>query len=98
MRFCSNLYNLLWLAVPSFGSLSTFMSNFSSQLKLNNSSEELLDVYYKNKDLRLLLDFFSISSGIAPSIGILAALDNVGKLLQATVTITQRISRALCLG
>ena len=37
----------------------------------------VLDVYYTNRDLRLLLDFFSISSGVAPAIGILASVDKV---------------------
>ena len=36
-----------------------------------------LDVYYTNRDLRLLFDFFSISSGVAPAIGILASVDKV---------------------
>ena len=36
-----------------------------------------LDVYYANRDLRLLLDFFSISSGVAPALLILASLDQV---------------------
>eukprot|EP00092_Neocalanus_flemingeri_P029787 GFUD01032340.1.p1 GENE.GFUD01032340.1~~GFUD01032340.1.p1 ORF type:complete len:421 (-),score=105.96 GFUD01032340.1:18-1202(-) len=72
-----NLYNLVWLVTPSLGSLSSFMSNYSRIMKAEDESQcsTVVNVYYDNRDLRLLLDFFSISSGIAPALAILAAVD-----------------------
>ena len=55
------------------------MSNYSRVLNEEDPDyhSSVLDVYYKNRDLRLLLDFFSISAGVAPALLILASLDKV---------------------
>ena len=55
------------------------MSNYSRILNEEDPDyhSSVLDVYYKNRDLRLLLDFFSISAGVAPALLILASFDKV---------------------
>ena len=79
MEYLSNIYNLIWLITPSLGSLSNFMSRYSRMMQEESPGYQssILDVYYGNRDLRLLLDFFSISSGVAPALLILASLDQV---------------------
>ena len=74
------MYNLVWLATPSLGSLSSFMSKYSQVLRYEDMTQNssVLELYYGSKDLRLLLDFLSISSGVAPALAILAAIDQVG--------------------
>ena len=69
----------MWLVTPSLGSLSNFMSNYSTTMRDEDQGyrSSVLDTYYGNRDLRLLLDFFCISSGVAPSLAILAAVDQV---------------------
>jgi hypothetical protein len=55
------------------------MSHYSTMLREEDHGYQstVLDIYYGNRDLRLLLDFVCISSGVAPSLAILAALDQV---------------------
>ena len=55
------------------------MSNYSTMLRDEDQAfqSSVIDIYYGNRDLRLLLDFFCISSGVAPSLAILAAVDQV---------------------
>ena len=72
------VYNLLWLLVPQFGSLSGLMNKYKSEFKHENDQDiigDLHDVYYKNSDLKLLLDLLAASSGIAISIRILCLFD-----------------------
>ena len=55
------------------------MSNYSTMLREEDHGYQssVLRIYNGNRDLRLLLDFFCISSGVAPSLAILAAVDQV---------------------
>ena len=41
---------------------------------------DLYDIYYNNRDLRLLLDLLATSSGVAPAIAIMTLFDKVIKL------------------
>ena len=41
---------------------------------------DLYDIYYNNRDLRLLLDLLATSSGVAPAIAIMTLFDNVSRL------------------
>ena len=38
---------------------------------------DLYDIYYDNRDLRLLLDLLATSSGVAPAIAIMTLFDKV---------------------
>ena len=43
---------------------------------------DLYDIYYDNRDLRLLLELLATSSGVAPAIAIMTLFDKVrGKTL-----------------
>ena len=74
------IYNFLWLFIPQLGSLSGLMNKYKNQFKNENENGndivgDLHDVYYNNKDLKLLLDLLASSSGIAPCIRILCLFD-----------------------
>ena len=78
---------ILWLICPCGGKLARFMRSYRSQLKTaaltqgveDTSSQALLgethQIYYENRDLRLLLDLLSITSGLSPPLRVLALLD-----------------------
>eukprot|EP00090_Calanus_glacialis_P024671 TRINITY_DN38342_c0_g1_i1.p1 TRINITY_DN38342_c0_g1~~TRINITY_DN38342_c0_g1_i1.p1 ORF type:complete len:507 (+),score=138.46 TRINITY_DN38342_c0_g1_i1:23-1543(+) len=77
---------ILWLLCPCGGKLARFMRSYRSQLEsaaiaqgADTSSRVLLgeihDIYYENRDLRLLLDLLSVTSGLAPPLRVLALLD-----------------------
>ena len=77
---------ILWLLCPCGGKLARFMRSNRSQLEsaaiaqgADTSSRVLLgeihDIYYENRDLRLLLDLLSVTSGLAPPLRVLALLD-----------------------
>ena len=68
---------ILWLLCPCGGKLARFMRSYRSQLEnvanvqgAETSSKGLLgelhEIYYENRDLRLLLDLLSVTSGLAP--------------------------------
>ena len=38
---------------------------------------DLYDIYYNNRDLRMLLDLLATSSGVAPAIAIMTMFDKV---------------------
>ena len=38
---------------------------------------EVYDIYYTNRDMRLLLDLLATSSGVAPAIAIMMVFDKV---------------------
>ena len=70
---------IIWLICPSHGKLSSFMSSYRSQLETmarskggDTSSKALLgelhEIYYENRDLKLLLDLLSITSGLSPAL------------------------------
>ncbi len=83
--FCC-AFNVLWLFVPQLGSLSGVMRKYKNEFKKKTASQsdlatdqellgDLYDVYYNNKDLKLLLDLLAASSGIAPCLRILCLFD-----------------------
>ena len=51
------------------------------------------DIYYGNRDLHLLLDYFCISSGVAPSLAILAAVDQVEIMNDSCFILTKTYHR-----
>ena len=81
MFLLSNIYSLLWLAIPQLSTLGSVMSKYKTKLKANQGDDDdehlggLYKIYYNNRDLRLLLDLLASSSGIAPSLRILALFD-----------------------
>ena len=56
---------------------------------------DLYDIYYDNRDLRLLLELLATSSGVAPAIAIMTLFDKVrGKTLcKGTVTLESFVYR-----
>ena len=86
-----NIYNLQWLLFPCFGKLSRVMAAYKYNIKerekgSGKSDEEILgdlyDIYYNNRDLRLLLDLLATSSGVAPAIAIMTLFDKVRRTLK----------------
>ena len=84
-----NLYNVLWLLIPGFGKLSRVMSAYKyNMLERSHGSGksdrevlgDLYDIYYNNRDLRLLLNLLATSSGVAPAIAIMTLFDSVSSL------------------
>ena len=61
-----NVYNLLWLLTPHCGEKT-------DQQILG----DLYDIYYDNRDLRLLLNLLATSTGVAPTIAIMTLFDKV---------------------
>ena len=81
-----NIYNLMWLSFPCFGKLSRLMSTYKANLRLKEGNDkktdeqilgDLYDIYYNNRDLRLLLDLLVTRSGVAPAIAIITLFDKV---------------------
>ena len=81
-----NIYNLLWLLFPCFGRLSRAMEAYRHNMKEREKNSgmtdseilgDLYDIYYNNRDLRLLLDLLATSSGVAPAIAIMTLFDKV---------------------
>jgi len=78
-----NIYNLVWLLIPQLGKLSRLMVTYRKNMKArdisNKTDKELLgdlyDIYYNNRDLRLLLDLLATSSGVAPAISVMTLFD-----------------------
>jgi len=79
-----NIFNFLWLVLPCFGKLSRVMSaykhNMRQRCKDNQKSDkevlgDLYDIYYNNRDLRMLLDLLATSSGVAPAIALMTLFD-----------------------
>eukprot|EP00092_Neocalanus_flemingeri_P023673 GFUD01025675.1.p1 GENE.GFUD01025675.1~~GFUD01025675.1.p1 ORF type:complete len:440 (+),score=100.43 GFUD01025675.1:24-1322(+) len=74
-----NLYNLVWMFVPSCGKFSRFMSRYKNCMKCAGMGEDNLAslnrVYYHNYDLHLLLNLLANSSGIAPAVAAIAQFD-----------------------
>jgi len=84
LYICCNVYNLLWLIFPSIGKLSRVMSTYKQKMLDREENQgkserevlgEMYDIYYGNRDLRLLLDLLATSSGVAPAIGIMTLFD-----------------------
>jgi hypothetical protein len=82
--FCCT-FTLMWLFIPQLGSLSGVMSTVKNEFCRTQSTNDLrtdqellgdlYDVYYNNRDLKLLLDLLATSSGIAPCLRILCLFD-----------------------
>ena len=80
-----NIYNLVWLTLPQFGKLSRLMTIYKRNMREregdSKTDQELLgdlyDIYYNNRDLRLLLDLLATSSGVAPAISVMTLFDKV---------------------
>ena len=80
-----NIYNIIWLIFPQCGKLSRLMviyrQNMRSREGGSKSDKELLgdlyDIYYNNRDLRLLLDLLATSSDVAPAISVMTLFDKV---------------------
>jgi len=78
-----NIYNLIWVLFPQLGKLSHLMTAYRRHMRAregeNKSDKELLgdlyDIYYNNKDLKLLLDLLATSSGVAPAISVMTLFD-----------------------
>ena len=79
-------FTLMYLLCPCGGELASFMRSYKSQLRSaakmeggDTSSKQLLgelhEIYYENRDLRLLLDLLAKSSGLAPPLRVMALLD-----------------------
>ena len=81
------VYNLMWLLIPNMSPLSRVMKRYKQHVLQKATREvthsfteaellgELYHVYYNNRDLKLLLNLLTCSSGIAPSIRILSLFD-----------------------
>ena len=81
-----NVYNFLWLLFPCFGKLSRVMSAYRYNMLERERGTgrtnkqilgDLYDIYYDNRDLRLLLELLATSSGVAPAIAIMTLFDKV---------------------
>jgi len=79
------LYNLAWLSFSRLGVLSRVMTKYYALQRATKGKDKLLsdkdmlgdlwDIYYNNRDLKLLLDLLAESSGIATALRILALFD-----------------------
>ena len=79
-----NIYNLVWMLVPRLGKLSSLMVTYKQNMRAREGKDktdkellgDLYEIYYNNKDLRLLLDLLATSSGVAPAIFVMTLFDN----------------------
>ena len=73
----TTFFTIIWLLCPCSGKLSDFMTSYKNQLENAAIAEggdtssrvllgELHDIYYENRDLKLMLDLLSVTSGLAP--------------------------------
>ena len=74
LYFLLNLYNTAWLLVPSMGKLRRIMRNFRKKSSAKTSSQ-LEEFYYKNRDVRLLLNLLTDSQGLASPLRCLSLID-----------------------
>ena len=81
------MYNLLWLCVPRMSQLWRVMEAYRTNMRRSSSGAvavsdsqllgELHQIYYSSRDLCLLLNLLAAGSGVAESLVILTALDQV---------------------
>ncbi|XP_023321475.1 uncharacterized protein LOC111696157 [Eurytemora carolleeae] len=83
----STFSTIAWLLCPCWGKLARMMRAYSYELKAaavaegkeNTSARilmgEMYEIYYNNRDLRLLLDLLAATSGLAPCLRVMALLD-----------------------
>ena len=70
------IYQIMWLFIPQLGSLSGMMIKYKKEFKKiysqNQSDQELFgdlyNLYFNNRDLKLLLDLLAKSSGVEQSL------------------------------
>uniref|UniRef100_A0A0K2TQZ0 Uncharacterized protein n=1 Tax=Lepeophtheirus salmonis TaxID=72036 RepID=A0A0K2TQZ0_LEPSM len=79
--FCC-IYNIVWLLLPQLGALSRIMRQYRIMLHERHGVDEdtaflgeLNWIYFKNRDLKLLLDLLATSSGVSQSISLLTLFD-----------------------
>ena len=72
-----NSYNLMWLLLPCFGSLSRLMNSYINIKAEKGAGKGVEDIYNNNLDLRLLLDLLALSEGVPTAISVLTMLDQV---------------------
>jgi len=70
--FLLNLYNTAWLLLPALGKLRRIMTKFRTQCFVHRELEEF---YYKNRDIKLLLNLLSSSQGLASPLRCIAIMD-----------------------
>eukprot|EP00092_Neocalanus_flemingeri_P069496 GFUD01085180.1.p1 GENE.GFUD01085180.1~~GFUD01085180.1.p1 ORF type:complete len:487 (-),score=116.41 GFUD01085180.1:160-1620(-) len=83
MYILCNIYNLVWILLPQFGKLSRLMISYKQSMRAREGNSktdkellgDLYDIYYNNRDLRLLLDLLATSSGVAPAISVMTLFD-----------------------
>ena len=56
----ASVYSFLWMIVPQLGSMSYFMNKHCSNLDF---TDDLTNVYFQNRDLKLLLDLLAVNMG-----------------------------------
>ena len=79
------VFNLLWLMINPMRPLSQAMQLFKDKVSDTDSIDDLYDLYYKNKDLQLLLDLLASKSGITPCLKLLSILDkNLQEMIKAS--------------
>ena len=88
----TNIVNVLWVLVPSFGKLSKVMRAYKRNKReaAKNDKEKPVDekilgdlyhIYYQNRDLKLLLELLAMGSGVAPAISFMTLFDSVRRLI-----------------
>ena len=85
--FTCSVFNLIWILKPNLRqrSLSSAMGKIKEEFGLQDtvSTTDLHDLYFNNTDIKLLLDLYASTSGIAPGLRLLGLFDNeFGKLMK----------------
>ena len=82
MYLVCEIYCLLWLQFPKFrpGSLSYLLKKLKKEMKplIQDREDDMFDMedmYFQNKDIKMLMDLLAINSGIAPCIKLLGLFD-----------------------
>ena len=78
-----NVYNLVWMLLPRLGKLSSLMVTYKQNMRAREGNAktdeelfgDLYNIFYNNRDLRLLLDLLATSSGVDPAISVMALFD-----------------------
>ena len=97
-----NIYNVLWLLAPHCGRLSRVMTAYKRNMREREAGGEktdqqilgdLYDIYYDNRDLRLLLNLLATSTGVAPTIAIMTLFDKARQYKQKQKLFTENSCR-----
>ena len=88
----TTFFTLMYLLCPCGGELASFMRSYKNKLRSaakmeggdDKSSKDLLgelhEIYYENRDLRLMLDLLAKSSGLAPPLRFVVLFNSVSKV------------------